>query len=128
MKPEQQPGSGSTAPLDPKEYVSLPLALIAWPAVSAEALEALARECLRLARRMKRERPPGKPASQEVTKALELRSNGVPWHRVYWAVLPGYASMGSDAQHLTRDRLRDAVRKRRKANTKETAHRTTAPE
>lgn len=121
VKRKREPAKRSASSVDSKPCVSIGLAVIAWPPLrpeTPEALEALARECQRIARRLKRQRPPGKPASQVVSRALELRSQAVPWHRLY-RMIPGYGSMGNEARRLARERLRDAVRHRRQSRPKE---------
>lgn len=92
------------------------------------------KEAARLQRRFKtRLQPPeartkpGKPASELVTKALELRSQSVAWHRVYWEI-PGYKSMSDEARHLARERLQDAVRKRRQRRQRPLKETSAAPQ
>ena len=56
---------------------------------------------------------PGRPADGMVTLAVRLRARGVPWMRVYWECIPGFAELGDGIRQLAMTRLRTAVRSRR---------------
>jgi hypothetical protein len=54
---------------------------------------------------------PGRPRSEAVTLAIELRAQGKPWQAIYAQCIP--SSVVDDSRQIAQSRLRDAVRCRR---------------
>ena len=55
-------------------------------------------------------RRPGRPKSEQVTKAIELREKGLDWPSVSERVIPHYRELPLDSQQRASDRLQHAVR------------------
>ncbi len=53
---------------------------------------------------------PGRKTTREVLTAVELRSRGVSWSKIYGEVFPGYWRMDLADRHYRSHKLRDAVR------------------
>jgi hypothetical protein len=56
---------------------------------------------------------PGRPRSEAVTLAIELRAQGKPWQAIYSQCIP--SALVDDARQLAQSRLRSAVRSRHNA-------------
>jgi hypothetical protein len=56
---------------------------------------------------------PGRPRSEAVTLAIELRAQGKPWQVIYSQCIP--SSLVDEARQVAQSRLRSAVRERRTA-------------
>lgn len=61
-----------------------------------------------------RGRKAGRPKSQEVTRATEMRARGVPWGAVYRECIHGYAQLDPLERDYERQKLRHAVSARRR--------------
>ena len=57
-------------------------------------------------------RRPGRPRSEQVTKAVELRRAGVAWPEICERVIPDYRQLPYDTQQQRSDRLQRAARAR----------------
>lgn len=55
-------------------------------------------------------RRPGRPKSDRVTKAIELRKQGMDWPQICERVIPHYRELPLDSQQRLSDRLQHAVR------------------
>ena len=53
--------------------------------------------------------PPGRPGSPAITKALELREKGMPFRKIPWIVIQGFAKLPRLEQSVMSDRLRRAM-------------------
>jgi hypothetical protein len=56
---------------------------------------------------------PGRPCDDNITRAIELRSEEKAWKEVYPICIPAYETLERDARYWAQLRLRDAVRSRR---------------
>ena len=54
----------------------------------------------------------GRPKHEEVTRAVELRSQNKPWAEVYKTCIEGFSNLPSGERELAMIRLRSAVRTR----------------
>lgn len=66
-------------------------------------------------RLIRRELPPGpgRPLSEAVTCATEMRAQAHPWSAIYRQCIPGLGELGPGDRALAMSRLRTAVRGRR---------------
>lgn len=66
-------------------------------------------------RLLRRELPPGpgRPLSEAVTRATEMRTQVQPWSSIYRQCIPGLGELGPGDRSLAMLRLRTAVRARR---------------
>lgn len=66
-------------------------------------------------RLIRRELPPGpgRPLSEAVTRATEMRGQAHPWSAIYRQCIPGLGELGPGDRSLAMSRLRTAVRGRR---------------
>jgi hypothetical protein len=63
---------------------------------------------------------PGRPPSEAVTRAIELRAQGKPWQAIYAQCLT--ASLADDSRQIAQSRLRCAVRSRHAARRRRKSH------
>jgi hypothetical protein len=54
----------------------------------------------------------GRPALDDVTQAIKLRSGGVVWKQIYPLVIPCYSSLSGEQCQYKQRELRDRVRNR----------------
>jgi hypothetical protein len=55
---------------------------------------------------------PGRPRKARVTRACELKRQGIPWREIYRQCIPGYATLKRTDRHKEILRLRNAARAR----------------
>lgn len=80
--------------------------------IAKQALKQLASTLLPPAKR-------GRPRSPEVTEAVHLVKQGLPWHKILPVLIPGYDKLHPGERFYERDKLYRAVYMRRKRDTKE---------
>jgi hypothetical protein len=84
--------------------------VMTWSCLPPEDLEALDRAYIRLARRLRRKRAPGRPRSPAVTAAVEMRRQGKLWHQIYPKAICGYWSLDEHERYHARENLRKVVK------------------
>jgi hypothetical protein len=64
---------------------------------------------------LKRNLPPGpgRPPYEAVTKAIQLRSQGMSWDAVYLECIPGFKGLPSGKRQVLKSELRSRCRSRR---------------
>jgi hypothetical protein len=66
---------------------------------------------------LKRHLPPGpgRPAEDAITRAIELRKQGLGWKEIYQQCIPDQSQLPPASRRMARDNLRAACRSRRNA-------------
>jgi len=57
----------------------------------------------------------GRPSDDAITRAIELRKQGLPWKEIYQQCISNHACLPPAERHQTQIKLRDACRSRKNA-------------